>query len=76
MGPIFENRSILKVLHGCLNSDIGWLQRDYGITARNVFDTQEAYKVLYKGQSISLTSLWDKYCDGYHKFSKEDKTLF
>ena len=39
LGDIFENDRIIKVFHGCLHSDIGWLQRDFGIVSVNVFDT-------------------------------------
>ena len=36
--PIFSNPRILKVFHGC-DSDIGWLQRDFGLYVVNCFDT-------------------------------------
>ena len=40
MGPsIFENPLIQKVFHGCLHSDVAWLQRDFGVALVNVFDT-------------------------------------
>jgi ribonuclease D len=49
LGPIFESADIQKVFHGCLHSDVSWLQRDFGLTVVNVFDTQECYKRLLKG---------------------------
>ena len=36
---IFENASIQKVFHGCLHSDVAWLERDFGLAVINVFDT-------------------------------------
>ena len=36
---LFENNDIVKIFHGALGGDIGWLQRDFGICCQNVFDT-------------------------------------
>ena len=36
---LFENPSILKLMHGCLTSDLEWMVRDYGIKVVNVYDT-------------------------------------
>jgi len=36
---VFENEQIVKVLHGCLSSDVWWLARDFGIRINKVFDT-------------------------------------
>ena len=54
----------MKVLHGCIYSDLWWLARDFGIVLNPVFDTQEMEKFLTgKKFSASLTSLWVKYCE-------------
>lgn len=73
---VFENKQIVKVFHGCLHSDVGWLQRDFGIQVTNVFDTQEAFKALLKGPNLSLTHLWGSFCRDHHKYSKQDKQHF
>ena len=36
---LFGNPAVLKLMHGCLNSDLEWLIRDYGIKVVNVYDT-------------------------------------
>ncbi|TKR60065.1 hypothetical protein L596_029651 [Steinernema carpocapsae] len=41
----FTDPKILKVFHGA-RSDIIWLQRDFGIYVVNMFDTQEAMRIL------------------------------
>ena len=57
----FTNPNIIKVLHGA-ESDIVWLQRDFGIYIVNLFDTFHATKVL--GHSAhSLSSLLSTYCN-------------
>lgn len=43
--PVFSNPRILKVFHGC-DSDISWLQRDFGLYVVNCFDTYFASKLL------------------------------
>ena len=45
IGPIFSNPLITKVLHGA-NSDVGWLQRDFGVFIVNLFDTGQASRAL------------------------------
>ena len=35
---VFDDPTITKVLHGA-NSDVMWLQRDFGIYIVNMFDT-------------------------------------
>mmetsp|Transcript_8341 Transcript_8341/g.12143 ORF Transcript_8341/g.12143 Transcript_8341/m.12143 type:complete len:920 (+) Transcript_8341:32-2791(+) len=39
--PIFANPSICKIMHGA-DSDVIWLQRDFGIYVVNLFDTHQA----------------------------------
>ena len=45
LAPLFLDASVLKVLHGC-DHDVLWLQRDFGLSLINVFDTFEASKIL------------------------------
>ncbi|KAJ1916947.1 exosome nuclease subunit [Mycoemilia scoparia] len=56
----FTNPKVIKVLHGA-ESDIQWLQRDFGVYIVNLFDTYHATKVL-NFQHHSLASLLKKYC--------------
>ena len=60
LGPVFADPNIVKVLHGS-RSDIGWLQRDFGIYICNLFDTGEAAKILKYG-SNGLAFLLEKHC--------------
>jgi exosome complex exonuclease RRP6 len=48
------------VFHGA-DSDIVWLQRDFGIYVVNMYDTGQAARVLNE-TSFSLAHLLDKYC--------------
>ena len=43
--PIFDNPRIVKVLHGA-DSDVEWLQRDFGLYLVNMFDTGQAARTL------------------------------
>ena len=45
LGPILDNPSIVKVLHGS-DMDIEWLQRDLGLYVVNMFDTGQCARVL------------------------------
>lgn len=45
LGPLFADPSRVKVLHGA-DHDILWLQRDFSIHVRNMFDTGQAARVL------------------------------
>ena len=58
---IFTNPKILKVFHGA-DSDILWLQRDFGIYVVNMFDTGRASRLL-SYESYSLKFLLHKFCD-------------
>ena len=42
---IFDDPKIVKVLHGA-NSDVEWLQRDFGLYVVNLFDTYWAARTL------------------------------
>jgi len=58
--PIFTNKDVVKVFHGC-DSDILWLQRDFGLYVINCFDTFQAVKLL-KYPSLSLAHLLKYHC--------------
>jgi exosome complex exonuclease RRP6 len=58
---IFTNPNILKVFHGA-DSDILWLQRDFGVYVVNMFDTGRASRLL-SYESYSLKYLLHKFCD-------------
>lgn len=51
---------IVKVLHGS-DSDIVWLQRDFGIYVANLFDTGQAARVLSL-PSAGLAYLLSHFC--------------
>ena len=61
LGPILCNPNILKVMHGA-DSDIPWLQRDFGCYIVNLFDTGRASRAL-KFQSAGLAYLLRKYAN-------------
>lgn len=60
LAPIFANPGIVKVMHGA-NSDIEWLQRDFGIYVVNLFDTGRASRLIPYITSASLAYLLRKY---------------
>jgi len=45
LAPLFADPSITKVMHGA-DSDVVWLQRDFGIYLAGLFDTQQAARLL------------------------------
>jgi len=49
LGPTFADPGIVKVMHGA-ESDIQWLQRDFGIYVINLFDTYFAARLLELGR--------------------------
>lgn len=57
---IFITMQVVKVLHGS-DSDIHWLQRDFGIYIANLFDTGQAARVLGL-HGFGLAFLLQKYC--------------
>ncbi|KAL9188382.1 hypothetical protein ACHAXT_006760 [Thalassiosira profunda] len=71
LGPILANPNILKVMHGA-DSDIPWLQRDFGCYVVNLFDTGRASRAL-KFTSAGLAYLLRKYAgieaDKVHQLS-------
>ncbi|XP_065661532.1 exosome complex component 10 isoform X2 [Hydra vulgaris] len=61
INEIFSDPNILKVMHGA-DSDIGWLQRDFGVYVVNMFDTGQAARTLHEDR-FSLAYLLSKYCN-------------
>jgi exosome complex exonuclease RRP6 len=57
--PIFVNPDICKIMHGA-DSDVVWLQRDFGIYVVNLFDTHQA-AIELSLPSRSLASLLQRY---------------
>ena len=57
---IFHNDKVLKVLHGA-DSDVQWLQRDFGLYLVNMFDTFNASKALML-PTCSYAYLLEYYC--------------
>lgn len=49
---VFTDPKIVKVMHGS-DSDIVWLQRDFGLYIVNLFDTGQATRVLGSSPSHS-----------------------
>jgi hypothetical protein len=61
LNEVFADPSIVKVLHGA-DSDVLWLQRDFGVYIVNMFDTGQASRVL-EMSSHRLSSLLSHYCN-------------
>ena len=59
LAPMFANPDIVKVMHGA-DSDIAWLQRDFGIYVVNLFDTGRASRAL-KLSSAGYAHVLSKY---------------
>ena len=60
LNEITAHPGIVKVMHGC-DSDVDWLQRDFSVYLRNVFDTHQAGKLLGLPR-LSLAWLLQQYC--------------
>jgi len=60
LSDLFSDHTIIKVFHGA-ESDIKWLQRDFGIYVINLFDTYYASKRL-SYPNYSLAYLLEKHC--------------
>ncbi|CAE7719890.1 Exosc10, partial [Symbiodinium microadriaticum] len=58
--PLFTDPEIVKVFHGC-DSDILWLQKDFGLYVVNCFDTYHAAKAL-RYPALSLAHLLKYHC--------------
>ncbi|XP_063804754.1 exosome complex component 10 isoform X2 [Pseudophryne corroboree] len=57
----FTDPAIVKVLHGA-DSDVEWLQKDFGLYIVNMFDTHQAARLLSLGRN-SLDHLLRLYCN-------------
>lgn len=73
---VFSNQNIMKILHGCISSDVTWLIRDFGILLTSVFDTHEFERHFIGQKDLSLASLWKKHCEGLVDISKDQKGEF
>ena len=62
LAPTLANPNIVKVFHGA-DSDIAWLQRDFGLYVVNLFDTGRAARAL-KLSSFGFAYLLEKYVEG------------
>jgi len=70
---LFENPNILKLLHGCITSDLQWMVRDFGIKMVSVFDTQEFHKKFISSKELSLANFWALYCPGLATIDVSEK---
>uniref|UniRef100_A0A1A8C949 Exosome complex component 10 n=1 Tax=Nothobranchius kadleci TaxID=1051664 RepID=A0A1A8C949_NOTKA len=61
LNEAFTDPSIVKVFHGA-DSDIEWLQRDFGLYVVNLFDTHQASRALNLARH-SLDHLLKHFCD-------------
>ncbi|KAI7793989.1 exosome component 10 [Triplophysa rosa] len=61
LNETFTNPAIVKVFHGA-DSDIEWLQKDFGLYVVNMFDTHQAARALNLGRN-SLDHLLKFYCE-------------
>ncbi|EKX38530.1 hypothetical protein GUITHDRAFT_59898, partial [Guillardia theta CCMP2712] len=59
--PAFTDPKITKVFHGA-DSDVRWLQRDFGLYIVNMFDTGQASRVL-EFPSYGLAYLLHRFCE-------------
>ena len=58
---MFADPDTIKVMHGA-DSDILWLQRDFGLFTVGLFDTGQAARVL-ELPGFGLAHLLQQYCD-------------
>lgn len=68
LAPTLANPKVVKVFHGA-DSDIAWLQRDFGLYVVNMFDTGRAARAL-QFPSFGFAFLLEKYVDGIEKADK------
>jgi exosome complex exonuclease RRP6 len=62
LGPTLANPNVVKIFHGA-DSDIAWLQRDFGLFIINLFDTGQAARAL-KLSSFGFAHVLQHYVDG------------
>ncbi|XP_064642526.1 exosome complex component 10-like [Lineus longissimus] len=60
LNDVMTDPNIIKALHGS-DSDVDWLQRDFGVYIVNMFDTGQASRVLNMSR-FSLAHLMSHYC--------------
>jgi exosome complex exonuclease RRP6 len=60
LAPLFHNPRVLKVLHGA-ESDVLWLQRDFGLYLVNLWDTFNGARALML-PACSFAYLLEYYC--------------
>ena len=60
LNDVFTDPRVAKVMHGA-DSDVIWLQRDFGLYVVGLFDTGQAMRVL-EFQSFALAHLLKHYC--------------
>ena len=70
---LFENGKVLKILHGCISSDLTWLIRDFGIKLVGTFDTQEFHRKYIGSKDLSLAHFWQRYCEGIAQIELDEK---
>ncbi|NWX43188.1 EXOSX protein, partial [Steatornis caripensis] len=61
LNETFTDPAIVKVIHGA-DSDVEWLQKDFGLYLVNMFDTHQAARLLNLGRH-SLEHLLKLYCN-------------
>ena len=64
---------MLKLMHGCVSSDLQWMIRDFGVKVVSVYDTQEFERKFVKSSNLSLASFWERYCGDLAQIKKENK---
>ena len=62
LGPTLANPQVVKIFHGA-DSDISWLQRDFGLFVVNMFDTGRAARALQL-PSHGFAHVLQRYVDG------------
>uniref|UniRef100_A0A1B6EIB7 3'-5' exonuclease domain-containing protein n=1 Tax=Cuerna arida TaxID=1464854 RepID=A0A1B6EIB7_9HEMI len=81
---LLESDSVIKVIHDCRNDSVN-LYNQFGITLRNVFDTQAAHAVLqlqqtgkpvYKVKNISLNALCELYEAPINPMKEQLKNMY
>ncbi|KAG7363207.1 3'-5' exonuclease [Nitzschia inconspicua] len=62
LAPTLSNPNVVKVFHGA-DSDVVWLQRDFGLYVVNLFDTGRAARAL-RLPSYGFAHVLERYVDG------------
>lgn len=81
---LLESESVVKVIHDCRNDSVN-LYNQFGITLKNVFDTQAAHAVLqlqqlnvpvYKVKNLSLNALCELYNAPMNPMKEQLKNVY